>query len=165
MYMPRLVLLGALLAAACPASAQWQWVDAQGRKVFSDTAPPPEVPPEKILRRPKAASDDDGQAPAPAAPAAAPQPTRPAPGTDPRLEEQKRRAEAEEAARQQQEEARRAEMRRENCARARRSKATLTSGQMLAHTNEKGERGFMNEATRQAELQRIDRIIDADCAN
>ena len=35
------------------ATAQWQWVDKDGRKVFSDTPPPSDIPESKILRRPR----------------------------------------------------------------------------------------------------------------
>jgi len=165
-FVSRLALLGALACAAWPAAAQWQWVDAQGKKVFSDTPPPPDVPPEKILRRPKEPSVQDGggnATPTPSASPAAPTSAASRPGIDPGLEEQKRRAEAEEAAKQQAQQEHTAQLRQENCTRAQRSKATLTSGQLLSHTNEKGERGFMDEATRQAELQRIERIIASDC--
>src|SRR6188768_2550141 len=33
------------------AHAQWQWTDKNGKNIFSDTAPPPEVPEKNILRR------------------------------------------------------------------------------------------------------------------
>ena len=51
------------------AYAQWQWVDKDGRKVFSDQPPPPGTPNDKILKRP-------GNRPAEpeAAPAATPAP-------------------------------------------------------------------------------------------
>ena len=46
----------ALLALACTvplaATAQWQWLDKDGRKVFSDKAPPPEVPANRIVKQP-----------------------------------------------------------------------------------------------------------------
>ena len=37
-----LLLSAALLLAGTPAFAQWMWLDKDGRKVFSDRAPPPE---------------------------------------------------------------------------------------------------------------------------
>ncbi|MEK9952912.1 MAG: DUF4124 domain-containing protein [Curvibacter sp.] len=37
-----LVLAGCLYALS--ASAQWQWLDKDGRRVFSDRPPPAEVP-------------------------------------------------------------------------------------------------------------------------
>lgn len=180
MHATQLVLLAALAAAALPAAAQWQWIDAQGQKVFSDRAPPADIPAKNILRQPT------GTAPPAAAPAAAPAastgtpaaaaapgaPTAPgapaakddkAAGTDKALEEQKRKAEAQEAAKAKAEQARIAKERQENCARARQSKTVLNSGQLLANTNPQGERGFMDEATRAAEIKRADAVIAANC--
>ena len=74
----------ALLALAClvplVASAQWQWIDKSGRKVFSDKAPPPEVT--KILRQPgmkpgSSVTVEETAAAAPASPAAAAVPRLP----------------------------------------------------------------------------------------
>ena len=45
----------ALIALACPvAEAQWawQWRDDKGHMVYSDAAPPPSVPPSRIIRNP-----------------------------------------------------------------------------------------------------------------
>lgn len=178
MHAIKLVLLAALAAAALPAAAQWQWVDAQGRKVFSDRAPPPDIPAKNILRQPSggapaaapapAAGDAPAAAPAPATGAAAPardDKAAGAPGTDKALEEQKRKAEAQEAAKAKTEQARIAKERQENCARARQSKSVLNSGQLLANTNAQGERGFMDEATRAAELKRADAVIASDCGS
>jgi type IV secretory pathway VirB10-like protein len=180
MHAIKLVLLAALAACTLPAAAQWQWVDATGRKVFSDRAPPPDIPAKNILRQP------GGGAPAAApsaAPAAAATPAQPAAdgaapaapaaapaakddktaGTDKALEEQKRKAEAQEAAKAKAEKDRVARQRQENCARARQAKTSLSSGGLLAYTNAQGERGFMDEATRDAELKRADGIIASDC--
>ena len=48
-----------LLALACTlplaAVAQWQWLDKDGRKVFSDKSPPPDIPAKNILKQPGAA--------------------------------------------------------------------------------------------------------------
>lgn len=171
MHATKLVLLAALAAAALPAAAQWQWVDAQGRKVFSDRAPPADIPAKDILRQPSGsapaatpAPSQPGGSAAPAAPAAAPAAaTAPAAGTDKALEEQKRKAEAQEAAKAKAEQARVARERQENCARAKQSKSVLSSGQLLANTNAQGERGFMDDATRAAELKRADAVIASNC--
>ncbi|AVP58237.1 DUF4124 domain-containing protein [Pulveribacter suum] len=166
-----------LLALACTwalgASAQWQWIDKDGRKVFSDRPPPQEVPDRSILKQPTlrgaapaagastAAQQGDAAAPA-AAPAAAA-----SSGRDQQLEDKKAKAEAAEAARKQAEEKaqadRQAKARAENCARARQSSNTLSSGAPMAHTNAQGERGFMDEATRAAELRRAQAIMASDC--
>ncbi len=163
-----------LLAVACSwalgASAQWQWVDKDGRKVFSDRPPAQDVPPQNILKQPGGAPrPSTATAPAaPTAPAAsavgAPQAALPRPsGKDGELEARKAEAEAAEAARKKAEGDRIARARAENCTRAQQTKATLNSGQLLAHTNAQGERGFMSDATREAENKRADAIIASDC--
>ncbi|CAB5722175.1 Uncharacterised protein [Delftia tsuruhatensis] len=174
MHAIKLVLLATLAAGALPAAAQWQWVDAQGRKVFSDRAPPPDIPAKNILRQPGASASAGAPAatatPAPAQPTAdasaaaqaVAKDSKPA-GTDKALEEQKRKAEAQEAAKAKADKDRQAQQRQDNCMRARQAKATLASGRLLAHTNDQGERGFMDEATRDAELKRADAIIESDC--
>lgn len=180
MHATKLVLLAALAACSLSATAQWQWVDATGRKVFSDRAPPPDIPAKNILRQPggstpapaaaapssapaatDAAAQPAADATAQAAPAAA-KDTKPA-GTDKALEEQKRKAEAQEAAKAKAEKDRIAKQRQENCARANQAKTALSSGGLLAYTNAQGERGFMDEATRNSELKRADATIASDC--
>ena len=37
---------------ALSALAQWQWIDKDGHKVFSDRSPPPEINEKDILKRP-----------------------------------------------------------------------------------------------------------------
>ncbi len=154
------------------ASAQWQWIDKDGRKVFSDRPPPQEVPDKNVLKQPAprsalpAPAPAAGDAPAGAASAA---PLRPAaPTGDKQLQDKKAKAEAAEAARKQAEEKaqadRQAKARAENCTRARQASSTLGSGIPLAHTNAAGERGYMDEATRAAELKRAQDVIASDCS-
>ena len=46
-----------LVALACfwsaGAMAQWQWLDKDGRKVFSDRPPPQDIAQDKILKQPR----------------------------------------------------------------------------------------------------------------
>ena len=79
------------------------------------------------------------------------------------MEEAKAKAEAAEAAKKKAEADRLAKARTENCTRARKSKDMLTSGQLLANVNDKGERGFMDDATRESELKRAEGVIASDC--
>lgn len=163
-----------LLVLACAwslgASAQWQWIDKDGRKVFSDRPPPQEVPDRSILKQPSmpsaparvavpAAADEAS----PATPALAPKPG----GRDAQLEEKKARAEAAEAARRQaQDKAQAAQLAREradNCQRARQSSAALSSGTPMVHHNAQGERVYMDEASRAAEMRRAQDIVARDC--
>lgn len=174
MHAKHLLLLSLLSATTCTAFAQWQWVDDNGRKVFSDRPPPAHIAPANVLKRPQAAQ---GNAPA-AAPASSATPTAAAPaavgsaaapagkppsGIDPALEEKKAAQEAAEAAQKKAEEARQAQARKENCARARQARDSMASGRLMATTNAQGERVYLDEATRKAETARADSVIASDC--
>lgn len=160
----------ALLAFACSlplaASAQWQWLDNSGRKVFSDQPPPPDVAPNRILKTGRGAAatamqqQAATQAPAAAAPAAnLPKPS----GKDKELEAKKKEKEAADQAKKKAEEEKIAAARTENCTRAKNAKATFDSGLRVVRTNEKGEREFMDENQRATEVKHLNDIIARDC--
>ena len=161
----------ALVALACSvpllASAQWQWLDSSGRKVFSDKSPPPEIPANRILKKPggRGGRSVDVEQPAPVA-AAATSAAAPVPkpsGKDKALEEKKKQAEAAEAAKKKAEEEKLAAGRVENCNRAQTSKATLESGMRVSRVNTKGEREFVDDAQRAAEIKHLNEVIARDC--
>ncbi len=142
------------------ASAQWQWLDKDGRKVFSDRAPPPEVLDKNILQRPASKNAASAAvAPALQGEASAPRPS----GIDKDLAEKKAKADQAESARRKADQEKALKAKAENCTRARQARATYDSVQRIAQTNEKGEREIMSEASRAAEIQRIDAIIETDC--
>lgn len=151
-----------LCVAAClyalTASAQWQWLDKDGRRVFSDRPPPTDIPDKNILKRPGAR----GAAALPAAPAETDAPAAPA-GVDKSLNEKKKQADAAEAAKRKAEEDRNARIRAENCARAQQAKAGLDMGGRMTRINEKGEREFMDDAAIAAESQRLQGLISENC--
>lgn len=151
------------------AAAQWQWVDKDGRKVFSDQAPPADVPARNILKRPPQATAPAAQPPSDGAgsnAAAAPPKAPPAPkitGQDKELEARKKAAEADEAAKKKVAEAENAKIKAENCERAKRAKASLESGIRISSTNAKGEREFLSDEGRAAETRRVNEIIGKEC--
>lgn len=152
-----------LLACAClwatGVLAQWQWVDKDGHKVFSDRPPPPDVLEKNILKRPHMGAQSVQQATtAPVTAQAAP-----GQGKDKQLEDNKAKAEAAEAAKKKATEESQAKVRADNCARAKRTKAQLADGQLVGHVNAKGERSFMDDASRAAELRRAEEIMASDC--
>lgn len=159
----KLLLLALTCFWATGALAQWQWVDKDGRKVFSDRPPPQDIPEKNILKQPHMAGQPRPVAATTSAdtPAATPAPTDL--GKDKRLEENKAKAEAAEAAKKKADEERQAKARADNCARAKRAKAQLAEGRLVSHVNAQGERSFMDDATRTAELRRADEIIASDC--
>lgn len=166
----RAACLTTLLLVSSPlALAQWQWVDSAGRKVFSDTAPPSNIPDKSILKRPMVAPVPTAAASAPAEAAAgeatpAAQPAAPQlSGRDEELEARKKQAEEAEQTRRKAEEQRVAKARAESCERARKAKSVMDSGTRLATTNAKGEREIMDDKARAAETRRMEEVIRADC--
>jgi cytoskeletal protein RodZ len=165
-------LLAAVLAwtATC-ACAQWQWIDKDGRKVFSDRSPPVEIQDKDIIKRPAARAPGIARATtesvdgntdvtsAPAALASAPKVST----VDKELEAKKKQAADLELAKRRLEEERITKVKIENCARAKQAQVTLNSGIRLAQVNKAGEREVMNETTRAAEAKRIQAVIDSDC--
>jgi type IV secretory pathway VirB10-like protein len=161
-------LLVALLVAHCPgAFAQWQWLDKDGRKVFSDRAPGAEIPEKNILKRPGSAVAKPAEPTEPTT-VNAPTPPLPAlsaskPGGDKALEAKKKQAEEAEATKRKSEEERVLKAKAENCNRAKQSKAAFDSGVRISRTTAAGEREVLDDAARLAEGQRIQGIIDSDC--
>ena len=154
------------------ALAQWQWVDKDGRKVFSDRSPPAEIPEKNILKRPPGSmtpapqTSPVAETPAIGASAPLPRPSASAPkvtGQDPQLEAKKKQAEAEEAARKKAEDDKVAKERAENCTRSRQALATLQSGIRVASVNAKGERIVMDDAARAAETKRVQDNVNGSC--
>ncbi|NMM75288.1 DUF4124 domain-containing protein [Acidovorax sp. SRB_14] len=164
MKMPKLFLLALACTWSVGAVAQWQWIDKDGRKVFSDRAPPPDIPAKSVLKQPAGTPAPALAAAEPAAASAlAPRDAARAPGKDKELEEKKIQAEAAEAAKKKAEEDKLAALRADNCSRAKQAKATFDSGKLLRQTNAQGELVFLDEAGRAAETRRIEGIIASDC--
>lgn len=166
-------LLTAALTLTCvAASAQWQWIDKDGRKVFSDRAPPAEILEKNILKRPAGhakaqntqdKSDSESES-APAAPVPPlPANTPKAAGVDRELEAKKKLAQDAELAKRKAEEERVTKAKIENCARAKQAKITFTSGVRVARSNAAGEREILDDAARTAELKHIQTVIDSEC--
>lgn len=158
-----LALLVVALLAASPAVAQWKWRDASGRITASDTPPPREIPDKDILQRPTQRSVPSAvaaaSAPASAASATAPKP----PAGDKELEARRRAAEQQQKDKAKADEERQAQVRAENCRRARQHLATLDSGQRMARVNEKGEREILDDRMRADEARRAREVIASDC--
>nr|WP_315491437.1 DUF4124 domain-containing protein [uncultured Rhodoferax sp.] len=171
------LLLVALAGLSFAAQAQWQWLDKDGRKVYSDRAPPSDIQEKNIIKRPgnskapvvpaaDATAATDAAAPAPVAgqPSSLPASgAKPAGGLDKELEAKKKQAKDAEAAKRKADEERVAKAQIENCARAKQAKTTFESGVRIGRTNAAGEKEFMDDAARAAELKRIQSIIDRDC--
>ena len=169
------ILVIALTGLSFSASAQWQWIDKEGHRVFSDRAPPADILDKNILKRPgnykppvapagDAAAGTDGAASAPQAAA----PVMPASsaktsGLDKELEARKKQAQEEEVAKKKAAEEQVTKAKIENCVRAKQAKTTFESGVRVSRTNAAGEREVMDDAARAEEIKRIQSIIVRDC--
>ena len=172
--MKKQLLVSLVMAWACgSAFAQWQWIDKDGRKVFSDRAPAPDVPEKSIIKRPAGAlknaapaTTDTAAAKDVPSPGASSLPAASVPkvsGVDKELEARKKQAADAEAAKVKAEQDRLAKARAENCARVKQAKEAYDSGVRISRTNAAGEREILDDAARATELKRIQGLIDNEC--
>jgi hypothetical protein len=165
MNLLRVTVLG--LACMLPAISfsQWQWVDNNGRKVFSDQSPPADIPAKNIIKQPgvKATAPPEPVAAAASQPAKPALPSPKLSGKDKQLEDKKKQAEAADAEKKKALEEQVAATQADNCQRAKRSKAMFDSGTRIARMNDKGEREYLDDAMRAKESKRLDGIIATDC--
>jgi len=156
---PLVACLLALAATGASAQSFWKWRDAAGQLHISDTAPPVGTPANAILQRPNAGAVVDTPAATAASAAGS------APESD--LQKKKKKADQEKAEAAAADKAaldqKNAAIRRENCQRAQAQVAGFQSGTRIATLNAKGEREFMDDATRAAELQRLQTIVQQNC--
>lgn len=160
---------------AITASAQWQWVEKDGRKIFSDRPPPANIAEKDILKRPNSAARvaaaaapvaPGGDAAAGAKPPATPASKASTPklsGKDAELEAKKKKADDEEVAKKKADEEKVARAKFENCERAKTGLATLQSGVRMSAVNANGEREVYDDAKRASESKRAQDVIDASC--
>ncbi len=157
----------ALALMAAPAWAQWQWLDANGKKVFSDLAPPSDVPDKNILSRPgvptaRKAVPDAAKVSVPGVDSPkAPDPVTAKGAAE--LEAKKKQTEEAEKAKQKAEAQRVAAARADNCQRAQTALASLNTGTPMRTMNAQGERIYMDDSARQAEKIRLQTAIQQNC--
>lgn len=160
-------LAAALLTATLPAIAQWQWIDKDGRKVFSDRAPPADVRQKDILKRPfgqnatplPASSQVVATVALGASAASAPRLA----ARDGDLELRKKQAEKEDGLKKKVEDDKQVKIKQENCDRAKVALMTLQSGVRVVTMNATGEREVMDDAKRAGETRRVKEAVDISC--
>ena len=165
--------LAAMLFAAPSFAQLYKWVDKDGRTRYSDR-PPVGIQATPLSRPPAPAAAPAAPASAPAAPGAAS--AAPATGdaakdarkgpltpAEQEIEFRRRIKEAQEAAAKGEKAKREEEERKENCARARETLATLESGQRIARTDSKGERFYVDDAQRVQETAKARDAVASWC--
>jgi hypothetical protein len=159
-------LLG--LAFACPAYAQYVWLNDNGSRQYSDRPPPATVPQNRILKAPRgsalvptpAASADAGS-PAMAATSKASQP--PQSLAEKNAEFEKQRLSQAEKDKKTAEREKLAADRAKNCEQARNYQRTLQSGERIARTDKNGERYFISDDQRAREAAEVRQVVSSDC--
>ncbi|RMW95416.1 DUF4124 domain-containing protein [Allofranklinella schreckenbergeri] len=170
----RIFFAAIALSLAGAASAQWQWVDDSGRKVYSDTPPPAHIPQNRILRAPgKGTGNSLKPAATTAAPASDSTPTEDS-DLKAKVDAADNAQQQEQAKKQEAIDKKNAEIDRKNAEIERQNRATLcnsarirldqlTSGKRLSTVDQKGNVGFMNDAQREAERKRAQEDIRKNC--
>ena len=155
---PHLALLAALVLAGPAIAQQYKWVDKDGHTQYGDT-PPPGVK-ATALRPPTGPST-------PAAPKAdakgAPAAKGPMTPAEREAEFRKRQADAQKAAEKGAKDAKDEQARQTNCQNSRQQLAELESGQRIARTGANGERYYLEDDQRAAEVGRARQLVIEWC--
>lgn len=162
-----------LLGAAASAGAQWAWKDDNGRVVYSDRPPPSSVKSDRIVRQPANAQvvlpSRAVDAAAPAADAKPVAEAKPAPGAGPKttaeleMEFRKRQQERTDAEKKSREEETRAAAKASDCERAKGYLRALEDGMRIERTDASGNREFLDDAQRNAEIERARKSMQTNC--
>ena len=146
--MKHIALAVAALLVVTVANAEiYQWKDKNGKTIISDKPPT-----ENVVEQKKTSSD-------PSTASAATQKT----AADRELEFRKRQKESQESTEKAQKEQAASTEKQENCVNARRSLATLESGERVALRDDKGERYFLDDAQRPLEAEKARKAVEASC--
>ena len=159
--MNRLMVFAAAVSLFCTAALaqQYKWVDSNGRVQYGDT-PPPGAKATRLRPPPPGSAP---AAPAAAAPAAAGKKDDGKKPLTPEEAFQKRQKDAAEAEQKAQKAAAEAETKRSNCEAAQSQVRGLQSGERMATTNAAGERVYMEDTQRAAELARAQKAAADWC--
>ena len=152
------------------AAAQWAWKDDNGRLVFSDRPPPAGVKPDLIVRPPGQSgsyvpslrSGDEPQR----ADATRADSSKAAPRTmaEREMEYRKRQTELAEAEKKQAEQQALNTRRQQECERSRGYLRALEDGMRVTRTDAQGNREFIDDNQRAAEMARVREMLARDCA-
>ena len=169
----QLVPVALAVMVAGPALGQWAWKDDNGRVVYSDRPPPSTVKTDRIVRQP---SNAQTVMPTPSAPAAetaakpadsrtAAASSAPKSAAEQEMEFQKRQQQRADAERKAQDEQARAAAKAAECERAKGYLRVLEEGGRVARTDAAGNREFLDDAQRAAEVDRTRKVMESACGN
>ena len=147
-FFPVVLGIAALTAASAGFAETCQWKDGAGRTVVSDQPPPGNA---RDIRCSGGGSFTPSVAPSAA-------PTGPKTTAEKDMDFKKRQQESADKADKAAKEQTAAAERKENCERAQRQLALLESGQRVAMPDASGERRFLEDNERQAEIERTRRM-------
>jgi uncharacterized protein DUF4124 len=160
-----LTLIAAMYAVS--AAAQWAWKEENGRVVYSDRPPPPNVK-IQILRQPSNSTPVTESQPAGSADASkagADKGASNAPKTlaERDMEFRKRQQERADSERKAQEEQQKTAAKAADCERSRGYLKSLEDGVRIAKTDASGNREYLDDAQRAAETDRARKLVEATC--
>ena len=145
--------LAILLATATVAAQVYKWVDKDGKVQYTDTPPPPgatKAEPKKVEM--------------PGSPAAGPAAATAGKTLQDRTKDfDKRKTEAAEKAKKDSESQQSAEVDADNCRNAKTALIDLESGRPINRSNDKGERIFISDEERAADIARARAMVAAAC--
>ena len=161
-----------------PSEAQWAWKDGNGRLVYSDRPPPSDIKPASIVRQPStphvlaspapaSGTVDDAGKPSDAKnPDGKSAPASNAPKTiaEREMEFRKRQQERADSDKKAAEEQTKSAAKTAECDRARGYMKSLEDGVRITRTDAAGNREFLDDAQRAAEVERTRKIIQSTCS-
>lgn len=151
------------------ATGQWAWKDDNGRLVYSNLPPPPNVKPAQIVRQPGPGAALAMPGPAetdaskPVAPAAPAKSNAPKTIAERDADFRKRQQERTEGERKAQEEEQKNAQKAADCERSRGYLKALEDGVRITRTDAAGNREYLDDAQRSAEADRARKNIAQLC--
>jgi hypothetical protein len=159
-----------------PSEAQWAWKDGNGRLVYSDRPPPSDIKAANIVRQPSTQAlanpapasgplDDAGKpSDAKNSDAKTPAPNAPKTIAERDMEFRKRQQERADSDKKAAEEQTKSAAKTAECERARGYMRSLEDGIRITKTDAAGNREFLDDAQRAAEVERTRKIIQSACS-
>ena len=157
---------------ATPSEAQWAWKDANGRTVYSDRPPPPDIkagsivrqPSTQVLANPAPASGPLDDAAKPSDGKSSEVKSGPKTTAEREMEFRKRQQERADSDKKAAEEQTKNATKTAECDRARGYMKSLEDGVRITKTDASGNREFLDDAARAAEVDRTRKIIQSTCS-